>query len=72
MDILFGLTIGFGVGISVGMLLASFLTNRLHKETIEYYKKDSDKWFKSYIEMLGWYNQMTDMFFKEAIKNITK
>jgi len=68
----FTLTIGFGVGLVLGMFIATALWKPMLEEQIEYYKKDSDNWFNSYIKMLGYYNEMTGMWIKEATKNIGK
>ncbi len=69
---LVSLLYGFAIGLAVGMIIASAMIGKLYKDEVAYYKKDSDNWFKSYMKMLGYYNEMTGMWIKEATKNIGK
>lgn len=53
-------------------MLGSFLIKRMYKDVIEGYKKDTDKWFNSYLEMVKWYHEMKQMYYQETFKNLGK
>lgn len=69
---LISLLYGFALGLVIGLFIASAMMKKLYQEQVDYYKKDSDNWFQSYLKMVDYYQQMTAMYYKEALKNITK
>jgi hypothetical protein len=69
---LFGLLIGFAVGLNAGLWFATFLWRKVHKDDVAYYSKRSDEWFNEYLKVRGYYNEMTSMYYQEVLKNISK
>lgn len=68
---LLGLVLGFGVGINLGLWLASFMMKCMYRDIIDGYRKDTSKWFEEYMQMLKWYQEMRKMYIDEALKNLT-
>lgn len=60
----------FFLGLYLGVTLGYLLTKAALKSNTEFYKQQSDEWFKSYMEMLKWYQEMSAMYYEEALKNI--
>lgn len=67
-----GFIIGMAIGLQIGLWCGKSVMERMYKTIIESYKRDEKFWFEEYLKMLDWYQQMSSMYFKEAIKNTDK
>jgi hypothetical protein len=63
---------GLYMGLLIGISLGSSKIERLYRPLMDMDKKNTDYWFESYMKLLKDYQEMSEMYVKEATKNMFK